>query len=30
VDTVIAKLDEALQGIVSTSEGQGEYQSVQR
>jgi cytochrome c biogenesis protein CcmG/thiol:disulfide interchange protein DsbE len=30
VETVIAKLDEALQGIVSTSEGQGEYQSVQR
>ena len=30
VDTVIAKLDEALRGIVSTSEGQGEYQSVQR
>ena len=30
MDTVIAKVDEALQGIVSTSEGQGEYQSVQR
>ena len=29
-DTVIAKLEEALRGIVSTSEGQGEYQSVQR
>ena len=29
-ETVIAKVDEALQGIVSTSEGQGEYQSVQR
>jgi cytochrome c biogenesis protein CcmG/thiol:disulfide interchange protein DsbE len=30
VDTVSAKLDEALRGIVSTSEGQGEFQSVQR
>jgi len=30
VETVSAKLDEALRGIVSTSEGQGEYQSVQR
>lgn len=29
-ETVIAKLDEALQGIVSNSEGQGEFQSVQR
>lgn len=29
-DTVMAKLDEALRGIVSTAEGQGEYQSVQR
>jgi cytochrome c biogenesis protein CcmG/thiol:disulfide interchange protein DsbE len=29
-ETVSAKLDEALRGIVSTSEGQGEYQSVQR
>jgi len=29
-ETVIAKLDEALQGIVSSSEGQGEFQSVQR
>jgi cytochrome c biogenesis protein CcmG, thiol:disulfide interchange protein DsbE len=29
-ETVIAKLDEALQGIVSTSEGRGEFQSVQR
>lgn len=27
--TVSAKIDEALQGIASTSEGQGEYQSVQ-
>ena len=30
VDTVTAKVDEALHGIVSPSEGQGEYQSVQR
>ncbi|MGH7386141.1 MAG: TlpA family protein disulfide reductase [Candidatus Rokuibacteriota bacterium] len=30
VDTVVAKLDEALRGVVSTAEGQGEYQSVQR
>ncbi|MGH7365522.1 MAG: TlpA family protein disulfide reductase, partial [Candidatus Rokuibacteriota bacterium] len=30
VDTVTAKLAEALQGIASTTEGQGEYQSVQR
>jgi cytochrome c biogenesis protein CcmG/thiol:disulfide interchange protein DsbE len=30
MDTVIAKVDEARQGIVSASEGQGEYQSVQR
>lgn len=29
-ETVIAKLDEAIQGIVSSSEGQGEFQSVQR
>jgi cytochrome c biogenesis protein CcmG/thiol:disulfide interchange protein DsbE len=29
-DTVTAKVDEALHGIVSTAEGQGEYQSVQR
>lgn len=28
--TVTAKLDEALRGIVSTAEGEGEYQSVQR
>ncbi|MEX2222889.1 MAG: redoxin domain-containing protein [Candidatus Rokuibacteriota bacterium] len=30
VDTVTAKLAEARQGIASTAEGQGEYQSVQR
>ena len=30
MDTVAAKVDEALQGIVSPSEGQGAYQSVQR
>ena len=29
-ENVIAKLDEALQGIASTFEGQGEFQSVQR